>query len=227
MKTLLVKDYRILLTNKKSIFFILILGVLMVISNLEIDFLIGYMMMFSLILSAGTINYDELDNGMSFLMTLPASRKTYAIEKYVLTLINALLCGAAIFVLYLITKGFVNWGFAIGEMAGITLGWVAGIGLSASFVLPMYMKFSAEKRRVVMIVFAGAIALLVYGVDSLINNMAGDGVQNGGQVVIGDIITGIEMMNPVVMLLSILVIAVAVIGISMLISIRIMKKKEF
>lgn len=227
MKTLLVKDYRILLTNKKSIFFILILGVLMVVSNLEIDFLIGYMMMFSLILSAGTINYDELDNGMSFLMTLPASRKTYAIEKYVLTLINALLCGAAIFVLYLITKGFVNWGFAIDEMAGITLGWVAGIGLSASFVLPMYMKFSAEKRRVVMIVFAGAIALLVYGVDSLINNMAGDGVQNGGQVVIGDIITGIEMMNPVVMLLSILVIAVAVIGISMLISIRIIQKKEY
>lgn len=227
MKTLLVKDYRILLTNKKSFIWILGIGILMVATTMEIDFLIGYMMMLSLMLSAGTINYDELDNGMSFLMTLPASRKTYAIEKYLLTFINVLICGAVIFLLYLITKGFVNWGFEIGEIGGITLGWIAGIGLSASVMLPLYMKFSAEKRRVVLMIFAGAIALILIAGQNLIDNMATDGVPGGGPVVIGDIVTGIEMMNPVAMLLCIFGIAIICIAVSILISIRIMRKKEF
>ena len=168
MKTLLIKDYRILLTNKKFFFIILIMGIIMVVSHMDFGFLVGYMMMLTMILSAGTINYDELDNGMSFLMTLPASRKTYAIEKYVLTFINASICSVAIFVLYLITKGFVDWGFEVGEMAAMSFGWIAGIGLAASFVLPMYMKFNAEKRRVAIIVFAGTVALLIFGIGKLL-----------------------------------------------------------
>lgn len=227
MKTLLVKDYRILMTNRKSFIWILGIGILMLATTMEIDFLIGYMMMLSLMLSAGTINYDELDNGMSFLMTLPASRKAYAIEKYVLTFINVLICGGVIFALYLITKGFVNWGFEIGDMAGITFGWIAGSCLSASVMLPLYMKFSAEKRRVVLMIFAGVIALVIIAGQSLIDNIATDGVTNGGAVVIGEMITNIEIMNPVVMLLCIFGIAVVCVAVSMLISIRIMQKKEF
>lgn len=227
MKTLLVKDYRILLTNKKSFIWILGVGILMLATNMEIDFLTGYMMMLALMLSAGTINYDDLDNGMSFLMTLPASRKDYAVEKYVLTLMNSLVCGGVIFILYLITKGFVNWGFEVGDMAGITLAWIAGICLAASVMLPLYMKFSVEKRRVVLLIFAGIIGAVFFAVKSLIDNMAGDGVPNGGMVVIGDIITGIEVMNPAVMLLCIFGIAGVCVAISILISIRIMQKKEF
>ena len=66
MKTLLVKDYRILMTQKKSFFILLLVGVIMVISTFEIDFLTGYMMMMAMILSLGTVNYDELDNGIYY-----------------------------------------------------------------------------------------------------------------------------------------------------------------
>ena len=227
MKTLLVKDYRILFTNKKSFIWILGIGILMLATTMEIDFLVGYMMMLTLLLSAGTINYDELDNGMSFLMTLPASRKTYAVEKYVLTFINSLVCGGVIFALYLMTKGFVDWGFEIGDMAAITLGWIAGICFASSVMLPLYMKFSAEKRRVVLLIFAGTIAVIVFAAESVINKLAGDGIPNGGQVVIGDIITGIELMNPAVILLCVFGIAAVCVAISVFISIRIMQKKEF
>ena len=102
MKTLLVKDYRILMTQTKSLFILAIVGVIMVISSMDIDFLTGYMMMMAMVLSLGTVNYDELDNGMAFILTLPASRKTYAVEKYVLTFVNIVLCAVAMLIIYLL-----------------------------------------------------------------------------------------------------------------------------
>lgn len=227
MKELLVKDYRILLTQKKNLLLVLAIGFFMVFTTFTMDFMVGYLMMLAMILSAGTINYDELDNGMAFIMTLPASRKTYAIEKYVLTFVNVVICGVIIFVFYMLTKGFMNWGLGVGDTIAIVLGWICGIMLSSAILLPLYLKFGAEKRRVIMLILWGIVAMVLYTAQSLMKNMATDGVSDGGLVVIGEIVTGIEMMNPVVILLCILGVVVLMIAISVLISIKIMQKKEF
>lgn len=223
MKTLLVKDYRILLTQKKSLFLILIIGIFMVLMTKEIDFLVGYIMMLSIMFSAGTVNYDELDGGMAFLMTLPASRKTYAVEKYVLTFLNAVLCGGIIFAMYLITKGFVNWAYSMGEMAAMMLGWIGGVMLAAAAMLPLYMKFSAEKRRIVIWIFVGFIMLISYGMEKITKIMAGEGEING----VRELVMKLENMNPVILTGAAVVTLMVCIAISVFISIRIMQKKEF
>ena len=223
MKTLLVKDYRILLTQKKSLFLILIIGIFMVLMTKEIDFLVGYIMMLSIMFSAGTVNYDELDGGMAFLMTLPASRKTYAVEKYVLTFLNAVLCGGIIFAMYLISKGFVNWAYSMGEMAAMMLGWIGGVMLAAAAMLPLYMKFSAEKRRIVIWIFVGFIMLISYGMEKITKIMAGEGEING----VRELVMKLESMNPIILTGAAVVTLMVCIAISVFISIRIMQKKEF
>lgn len=223
MKTLLVKDYRILLTQKKSLLLILIIGIVMVLMTREIDFLVGYIMMLSVMFSAGTVNYDELGGGMSFIMTLPASRKTYAVEKYVLTFLNTVLCGGIIFVMYLLIRGFTNWGYEIGEMAGAMLGWIAGVILAAAVMLPLYMKFSAEKRRIVIWIFVGIFMLVSYGLQKITEIMTGD----GELTVVHDFVTKLSSMNPFILIVAGIVMLMVCVVISVLVSIQIMKKKEF
>ncbi|MBO5082155.1 MAG: ABC-2 transporter permease [Lachnospiraceae bacterium] len=223
MKTLLVKDYRILMTQKKSFFILLLVGVIMVISTFEIDFLTGYMMMMAMILSLGTVNYDELDNGMAFIMTLPANRKTYAIEKYVFTMINIAACAAIMLMIYFITKGFVNWQFGAGDMVSITAGWICGIMIAASVMIPLYLKFGAEKRRVVMMLLWGIVAVIAIGGQKLAEVMAGTEAMN----TINGFFTKISTLPAGVVVLAVVAVLVMVVIFSLGISIGIMKKKEF
>lgn len=223
MKTLLVKDYRILMTQTKSLFILLIVGVIMVISNLDIDFLTGYMMMIAMILSLGTVNYDEFDNGMAFIMILPASRKTYAVEKYVLTFINIVLCAVAMLIVYSITKGFIHWQFRTVDMISVTAGWICGIMLAASVMIPLYLKFGAEKRRVVMMILWGVLAVVAIGGKKIMEVAA----NQEGMNAINDFFAKISTLNPAVLEVAVIVVLAMVIFFSMGISVRIMKKKEF
>lgn len=223
MKTLLVKDYRILMTQKKSLFILLIVGVIMVISTFEIDFLIGYMMMMAMVLSLGTVNYDELDNGMAFIMTLPANRKTYAIEKYVLTMINIIACAAVMLIIYFITKGFINWKFSASDMLSITVGWICGIMIATSVMIPLYLKFGAEKRRVVMMLLWGIVAVIAIGGQKLAEVMAGTEAMN----TINGFFAKISTLPVGVVVLAVVAVLVMVVIFSLGISIGIMKKKEF
>lgn len=223
MKTLLVKDYRILMTQKKSFFILLLVGVIMVISTFEIDFLTGYMMMMAMMLSLGTVNYDELDNGMAFIMTLPANRKTYAIEKYVFTMINIVACAAIMLMIYFITKGFVNWQFGAGDMVSVTAGWICGIMIAASVMIPLYLKFGAEKRRVVMMLLWGVVAVIAIGGQKLAEVMAGTEAMN----TINGFFAKISTLPVGVVVLAVVAVLVMVVIFSLGISIGIMKKKEF
>lgn len=223
MKTLLVKDYRILMTQKKSFFILLLVGVIMVISTFEIDFLTGYMMMMAMILSLGTVNYDELDNGMAFIMTLPANRKTYAIEKYVFTMLNIVACAAIMLMIYFITKGFVNWQFGAGDMVSVTAGWICGIMIAASVMIPLYLKFGAEKRRVVMMLLWGIVAVIAIGGQKLAEVMAGTEAMNA----LNGFLAKISTLPAGVVVLAVVAVLVMVVIFSLGISIGIMKKKEF
>ena len=223
MKTLLVKDYRILMTQKKSFFILLLVGVIMMISTFEIDFLTGYMMMMAMILSLGTVNYDELDNGMAFIMTLPANRKTYAIEKYVFTMLNIVACAAIMLMIYFITRGFINWQFGAGDMVSITAGWICGIMIAASVMIPLYLKFGAEKRRVVMMLLWGIVAVIAIGGQKLAEVMAGTEAMNA----INGFFTKISTLPIGVVVLAVVAVLVMVVIFSLGISIGIMKKKEF
>lgn len=226
MKGLLVKDYRILFTQMKTLIFILCIGVVMMLSMDSADFIVGYMLMMVMILSIGTINYDELDNGMAFLMTMPAPRKGYVMEKYLFTFFNTVGGMIAMFVLYLLTKGFFSWGLNLVEMISNLAGWLFGIMLAASLMIPLYLKFPAEKRRLIMFILYGVIFIGIYSVKSIYVALQ-SGVGEEVSAVIGKFIMFIEEMNPVVFCLLILALIVFMVCVSAYISIKIMQKKEF
>ena len=52
------------------------MGVLLLLSGVEISFILPYMASVMTSVAISTISYDSMDNGNSFLFTLPVRRKT-------------------------------------------------------------------------------------------------------------------------------------------------------
>lgn len=171
MKGLLVKDYRILMVQAKTLAILLVVAIIMMFTMESADFVITYFLMLITILSLGTINYDEIDNGMPFIMTLPAKRKTYAIEKYVFTFINCFGSAVVMFLVYLLTKGFLDWNMTTSEFIGALIGSLAGMTMIATVMIPLYLKVPAEKRRIVLFAFVGIMAVIFFAMNKLSESM--------------------------------------------------------
>jgi hypothetical protein len=160
---------------------------------------------------------------MAFIMTLPAKRKTYAIEKYVLTMINIVACAVVMLIIYFITKGFVNWQFGASDMVSVTAGWICGIMIAASVMIPLYLKYGAEKRRVVMMILWGIVAVIAIGGQKIMEVTANTEVANAMK----DFFVKISTLPPAVIVMAVVGILAMVVIFSLGISVRIMQKKEF
>lgn len=86
MKGLLIKDLKLIMTQKLLIFIVGGVSCYLLVTG-KAEFGMSYMAFILAILVINTINYDDHDNGMSFLLTFPISRKIYVIEKYLLGMI--------------------------------------------------------------------------------------------------------------------------------------------
>lgn len=85
MKGLLTKDIHLLLRQKKMLLMMALLILLLARNGLE--FILGYFISICFLLGDTTIGYDTADKNLAYLMTLPVSRKTYVLEKCLLTLV--------------------------------------------------------------------------------------------------------------------------------------------
>ena len=83
MRGFLQKDIELLKQNRSFLGLVIVMVIFFVCIRND-AFVIIYLGMMGGFHSISTISYDEADRGMGFLMTLPATRKTYAIEKYIL-----------------------------------------------------------------------------------------------------------------------------------------------
>ena len=116
-----------------------------------------------------TISYDYFEKGMSFLFTLPVSKKSYVLEKYLLTVLVEL-CVAAFVVL--IEVGNVLLGNPADWMTLLVAGvscFVTAMIIIAVYI-PVYIKFGPEKSRIALLILigsVGAISYLVYKVEPL------------------------------------------------------------
>jgi len=85
MKGLLTKDIHLILRQKKLMLMMALLILLLAHNGLE--FILGYFICACFLLGDTTIEYDTADKNLAYLMTLPVSRKTYVLEKCLLTLL--------------------------------------------------------------------------------------------------------------------------------------------
>ena len=164
MKGLWIKDWLLLMQQKT--FFLVVVGisVFCVLSGQDLLFMVSYSSFLVVSVAVSTISYDDTANGLAYIFTWPASRKQYVLEKYLFAGCTA---GAA---WALAVAAGAIFGKSVHSETGI-LDWLlqslmilALLIITLSVMIPIKLKFGAEKGRIVtfVVIFAmfGALGLV-------------------------------------------------------------------
>lgn len=156
MRGLLIKDLKILSQQKRTWMLMVLISVIMLFSTSDFSFIIGYVTILASIVALSTISYDEMDNGYTFLFTLPVDAKGYVLTKYILSIgISTLVWGAANVLFFIAGKG----AYGMEDFVGAVL--LLVVALMMQFIMiPLQLKFGAEKSRIVYLIVVGAVVLL-------------------------------------------------------------------
>lgn len=219
MKGLLIKDFQ-LIRNSKNIFgIVIILMFFILFSNPEKSvFVVSYVSIIMGMLGLSTISYDEFDNGYTFLMTLPITRKIYVKEKYIL---NLLLGGTgwvvvtAVSGIYLAASNtpviWREWMVMVFSLFSVML-------LFQVIMLPIQLKFGGDRGKIVVMGIFAVIFLTTWG---------GGKILSANGIRLSDLINKMPQINMAAGVPAIAAVCAAAVLISYLVSIKIMDEKVF
>lgn len=218
MKGLLIKDFKLL--KNQGQFFSIVTLICMVCMFLydNPSFAISYMTIVFSLFTLSTISYDEYDNGMAYLFTLPFSRKEYVQEKYIFGVLTTVGALAAVSVLAFIFSVIRSSVFETEEwVAGVTVSFLVTI-LLLTITIPLQLKFGSDRSRIALLAVFGCCALAAYIAVTIVR------------------FTGIKVMEifdrlvaqfPEVLIVTGCLTGVLAVGASYLVSLKIVKKKQF
>lgn len=168
MKGLLIKDFCLMKEMIKFLGLVVIISAFLLMSGKgdNVSFVMGYISILFSFLVMNTISYDEMDKGYSFLMTLPVSRKQYVLEKYIFGAVTGI-CGIGIGMLMCTVYVSFAGGYTSRDLLIYTGAFCCLLFLVDAMMIPIQIKFGAEKGRYVLIGAIMAIALLSYGLYSV------------------------------------------------------------
>ena len=219
---MLIKDFRILRHQGKVLFLMLL--VVAVFMNLITDvgptFIVGYITIIFSLFTVTTVSYDEFDNCYLFLMTLPVTRKNYVNEKYLFALLSIIFAwctGIVLGIILMIVQpsGEVD----AADWFGTCLGYIFTAWIFVSVMLPLRLKFDAEKARYANLIMIAAVAIAAFLISNALEYVPAKIVGPGKEWFSGLGTGGILGLFAVVTAL--------VVVISYLCSRHIMAKKEF
>ena len=217
MKGLLIKDFKLMLMQKSFFIIIIVVACLISISSQDPTFMIGFITLILSLFTVSTISYDEFDNGYPFLLTLPFSRKTYVLEKYVYGLIlgtGAWIVSVMICSLMLIVQGKpVTSDMLIGAFVILPMFLVI-----ESLMIPVHLRFGGEKGRYALIACVGVLVVIGFVVMKIVEIFHID---------VLPLILAIDALGPVMFMMILLMIGFLVMLVSLKVSLSIMNKKEF
>lgn len=217
MKGLLIKDFKLMLMQKNFFIIIIVVACLISISSQDPTFMIGFITLILSLFTVSTISYDEFDNGYPFLLTLPFSRKTYVLEKYVYGLIlgtGAWIVSVIICSLMLIVQGKpVTSDMLIGAFVILPMFLVI-----ESLMIPVHLRFGGEKGRYALIACVGVLVVIGFVVMKIVEIFHID---------VLPLILAIDALGPVMFMMILLMIGFLIMLISLKVSLSIMNKKEF
>lgn len=216
MKGMLIKDFSLLKGAKQFFLVACVFAFVTLFLTDQYYFGVSYLIVMFVLFTLSTISYDEYDNGLPFLFTLPITRKSYVKEKYIFGLLMSVTAWIAVALLIMILMSVKGNGK--DELLTMLLTSAAALAvgiLMIAIVLPLQFKFGSEKRQIALMtgfviafLFIFIVARLVdrFGMPSVIAKFA--------ELSMGAIAAGVT------------VIVAAVTAGSYLISVRIMEKKE-
>lgn len=214
MKALIIKDLAITRNQTKLILLLAIICVFMAFVN-ETAFTIGYMGLLLALLALGTISYDDYDHGYSFLFSLPITKTTYVIEKYLFCLASSFV-GVLIGVIATSVANLIN-GTGL-DISGTLSDGIIMILLSmimVSIMIPLRIKYGTENGKIVSGIILGALfaGILLFRDRLLLLLIRVDKISEG--------------LTPTILILLFALITIIAISISFFISIKVINNKEF
>lgn len=216
MLGLLKKDMRLVMLQK--VFFLIVIAMPVLLSSTwENQFAVGYCTMLCAYFTVTTLSYDEMNHGLSFLLTLPVNRRIYVAEKY---LLGFLLGVGGWLISMLTTSGCMiaagTMDFSV-EYFPELLTFLAVMCIFLCVMLPLQFKFGAERGRLAIII----LFLFIFGTAKIMEEAETfKNLQMGNLLWLEDLPIGVVAAFAVVLL-------IVLTAVSMRVSIRIMEKKEF
>lgn len=219
MKGLIIKDFLLLKKQMMFLIVVILIGIFMVGTGMDAMFITSYMVFILSNLALSTISYDEYDNGAPYLFSLPVTRTLYVKEKYIFSLIN---CVGGWLLSMLLVLGYMRVQNPSADMGAFWFNGTISLFCALVFVstaIPIWIKLGPEKGRITYFVLAVSITLAVLLTKKLLN----------GRI---DMEVLTSMINsghkaPVLVEFVIGIIVLLGLGISYLITLRIVKHKEF
>lgn len=177
MKGFMIKDIKLLLGQQKFFLIILLVGFMTIVSGMEASFFVGYITFMFAMFSLTTLTYDEYDQGMEFLLTLPITRKNYVTEKYIFSVVAAAIgtiFGMLVYLAVHLVRGELTFSMLV-ELGTISVAeWFITIVMIA-VTIPFVLKFGAERGRLVMLSVIICVFLLIYGCYQVLSAIWGAG----------------------------------------------------
>lgn len=211
MKGLLMKDLKLMAAQIAFFILLPVVGAVFVVPAGEMRMGFGYITAIAGLIGVTTINYDSYDNGFAYLFTLPVSRRGYVKEKYIFAVLSsvAVMMAVGLFMWAIMAavhpENMYTFADFLGDMEDSYL-----IALTAAaFMLPVFLKFGAEKSRFVILIIAGIFMGVMMGVSQV------------------QVLRNVEMIGENRVRVIMPVLCLAWLAVSYLISVRIMEKKEF
>lgn len=218
MKALLIKDWK-LLKNQKQFFLatLVIVGVFLFTSK-NLAFVVGYATIMYTIFTISTISYDDYHNGMSFLFTLPVSRREYVVEKYSFGILTGSGAAAAVLAAAAAVSRVKEMNMTVEDLTISIMTAILVAMFVLSFTIPIQLKFGAEKGRMAMMAVSMVFFVLIMGFSALLK-------RTGWQA--GNLFRRVEEAPTELVACVIGAGCAAMLLISALISLQILKQREF
>lgn len=220
MKGLLIKDYKLIMHNKKMFLILMVVWFLAFQNYNGYSFLIGYSTMIFVLLVLNTMSMDEYYKSTPFLMTLPVRRSTYVAEKYALMLGFSLI-GTVLstFLCILLHRELLQQLLIEGLAIYVIL------ALFQLLMLPIQLKFGGDKGRIVLVGLLACVTVIATSMSTILLRLFN--IQSGiGTILQNALLWFISLPAGTVTLILILTLAICFAA-SYCISLHIMRKKEF
>lgn len=166
MKALFIQDFRYMLTQKSFLVLIALVGIVLALTqNDNYIFVIGYLGFMGMITGMISVTMDDQSNGLTFLFSLPIDRRVYVREKYIFIVLMGVSFSIFATALCLLFRVFAEYKAPLNEILATALGTLFVMLLFVCFMLPLQLKFGAERARLASFIAIGLFfaAVIVAG----------------------------------------------------------------
>ena len=165
MMALIFKDWLILKKNKINFIYLIVFGGMFLFSSKDTNFIKFFASSMFMMLVLSTLSYDEFDNGMPMLLTLPSTRKDYVRSKYLLLAFMGI--SAFIFEIGLLSLGIHFLGIepmTFIDLVTDILSTILIFSIMILLMIPIQLKYGMRKAMLGMIIVSGGLAVIGFGI---------------------------------------------------------------